>query len=112
MDLFCELNRCSKKDLGNAILVTLATHENTTIKNLARGYSEAEIGYIAINTPKVLLIVARMVIDAALSPPDAKDCPANVKALRRKLKTLFTDRTQLDEFLADPLCPETEIVSS
>ena len=100
MDLLNEqIERSSSLALGNAILVALATHPSAQAKDLANGFTDAEIGAIALHTPAVLMKVARMVIDEALATmdnPDTENRSPEQIALAEQLQQALSAKRRLN----------------
>ena len=101
MDLLTSLS--SSPDLANAILIALAKHPDAQVKDLVSGYTDAEIGAMALSTPVLLQIVVRMVIDKALGEPESLEGARNSlksKALAKQLEQAISAKKELNDSLA------------
>ena len=105
MHLSHQLKTCSDQDWHNAVLVALAAHKDTRIKNLASEFSTEEIERIAIDTPVALLLTAGMAVDAAFKAfKNSKGDHPEIETLATELKQQIADKQQLDAFLTVPSC--------
>ncbi len=110
-DLMNEINSCSDEEWSDAMIATLATHPDPRFKNLANGYTDAEITEIIKKSSPELLSITELLIAEILNiidtpgtsdkPNDSNDT-STIKNLAKQFKQIIATKEQLDQIFSEP----------